>query len=242
MPEPSKDRLMTAKELAAYLKLNERTVLKLAAEGPLPAVKVGSQWRFRRAMVDAWLDDQMLGISGRYVEPPPTASARRMLLDLASCFAPKHVIPSLAATTKTTVVEELAAHAHRLGLVRDRTWFIGALIERENVMPSATGNGVAFLHTLRRNREDVVRPFMVLGRSRGGVDFDALDGRLTHLFFVLGLKYDELHLPWLSKLSQMLAHPGATQALLEAPDTLAIYETLSAVERSLQGAASTTGT
>src|SRR5438128_5209130 len=41
------DRLMTVKELSAYLNLNERTVLKLAAEGPLPAVKVGNQWRFR---------------------------------------------------------------------------------------------------------------------------------------------------------------------------------------------------
>ena len=47
------DRLMTLKELAAYLNLNERTVLKLAAEGPLPAVKVGNQWRFRKAMIDA---------------------------------------------------------------------------------------------------------------------------------------------------------------------------------------------
>lgn len=242
MPESKEERLLTVRELAAYLKLNERTVLKLAAEGPLPAVKVGSQWRFRKAMIDAWLDDQMLGISGRYVEPRPTVTARRMLLDLASCFAPEHVIPSLAATTKTAVVEELAAHAHQLGLVRDKTWFIGALIERENVMPSATGNGVAFLHTLQRNLEAVVRPFMVLGRSREGVDFDALDGRPTYLFFVLGLKYTELHLPWLSKLSHMLARSGATQALLEAPDIQAIYEALSASERSLLGAASSTGT
>ena len=145
------DRLMTVKELAAYLNLNERTVLKLAAEGPLPAVKVGNQWRFRKAMIDAWLDDQMLGISRRYVEPPRAPSADRLLLDLASCFAPSHVIPELRARTKTTVVEELAAHAHSLGLVRDRTWFVGGLIERENVMPSATGNGIAFLHTLHRH-------------------------------------------------------------------------------------------
>jgi excisionase family DNA binding protein len=231
------DRLMTVKDLAAYLKLNERTVLKLAADGPLPAVKVGNQWRFRRAMIDAWLDDQMLGISQRYVERPPAAGDRRLLLDLASCFAPEHIIPSLAARTKTTVVEELVARAHQLGLVRDKTWFVGALIERENVMPSATGNGVAFLHTLHRNAVDIVRPFMVLGRSPEGVDFDALDDRPTHLLFLLGLKYNELHLPWLTKLSHMLARAGAVQALLGAPDASAIYDTLTAAERSLQAAA-----
>lgn len=242
MPESMADRLMTVKELATYLNLNERTVLKLAGEGPLPAMKVGNQWRFRKAMVDAWLDDQMLGISRRYVEPRPPARTRRMLLDLASCFAPEHIIPVLGAAMKTTVVEELATHAHQLELVRDKTWFVGALIERENVMPSATGNGVAFLHTLNRNPEKIIRPFMVLGRSPEGVDFDALDNRPTHLFFVLGLKYNELHLPWLTKLSHMLARPGAVQALLDARDALTIYETLSEAERSLPGAASFPGT
>ncbi len=231
------DRLMTVKELAAYLNLNERTVLKLAADGPLPAVKVGNQWRFRKAMIDAWLDDQMLGISRRYVDPPRAERAGGLLLDLASCFAPSHILPDLVARTKTTAVEELAAHAHALGLVRDKTWFVGGLIERENVMPSATGNGTAFLHTLHRNPEHVVRPFMILGRSKRGVDFDALDGGPTHLFFVLGLKYEELHLPWLTKLSHMVARPAAVGALLAAEDAAAIYNTLAEAERKLQAPA-----
>ncbi len=231
------DRLMTVKELAAYLHLNERTVLKLAAEGPLPAVKVGNQWRFRKAMIDTWLDDQMLGISRRYVDPPRAERVGGLLRDLASCFAPSHILPDLVARTKTTAVEELAAHAHALGLVRDKTWFVGGLIERENVMPSATGNGTAFLHTLHRNPERVVRPFMILGRSKRGVDFDALDGGPTHLFFVLGLKYEELHLPWLTKLSHMVARPAAVGALLAAQDAAAIYETLAEAERKLQAPA-----
>lgn len=227
------DRLMTVKELAAYLHINERTVLKLAADGPLPAVKVGNQWRFRKAMIDTWLDDQMLGVTHRYVEPPRRAP-HPPSLDLKACFQPDQIISDLRARTKTMVVEELTTHAHRLGLVRDRTWFVGALIERENIMPSATGNGVAFLHTVHRHPEQIVRPFMVLGRSPEGVDFDALDGRPTHLFFVLGLKYDELHLPWLTKLSQMLARPDAVRALLAAPSAEAIFDTLSETERELQ--------
>src|SRR3989449_6117264 len=72
-------------------------------------------------MIDAWLDDQMLGISRRYVEPPRAPSADRLLLGLASCFAPSHVIPELGARTKTTVVEELAAHAHSLGRSEEHT-------------------------------------------------------------------------------------------------------------------------
>ncbi len=228
------DRLMTIKELASFLHVNERTVLKLVTDGLLPGVKVGNQWRFRKAMIDTWLDDQMLGVVPRYVDGPGLAESPRRMLELSSCFGAEQVLADLAATSKGAIVEELAAFAERLGLVRDRTWFIGALIERENVMPSAIGNGVAFLHTLRRNPEQVARPFMVLGRSEQGVDFDALDGKPTHLFFVLGLKYQELHLPWLQKLSHMLSREDAVAALLKAPDASAIYELLARAERKLQ--------
>jgi excisionase family DNA binding protein len=229
------DRLMTIKQLATYLNVNERTVLKLVQDGTLPGVKVGNQWRFRKAMIDTWLDDQMLGITPRYIDFARENEPRRMLT-LASCFEASHILPELAGKTKSAVILELAAHAQKLGLVRDETWFVGALVQRESVMPSAIGNGLAFLHTLRRNPEQVTKPFMVLGRSREGIDFDALDGRPTHLFFVLGLKYDELHLPWLAKLVQMLAQAEVVPSLLRAPDAPAIYNRLADAERKLEPA------
>lgn len=225
---------MTARQVAGYLSVNERTVLKLVSEGTLPGVKIGNQWRFRKAMLDAWLDDQMLGVTPRHSEVSIMASTPRRMLDLASCFQPSHIIAELSADTKIGVIEELADLANRLGLVRDKAWFVGALIERENIMPSAMGNGVAFMHTLLRHPGQVVRPFMVLGRSHEGVDFDALDGRPTSLFFALGLKFHELHLPWLSKLSQMCAKPDAIQALMSAPAALDIFQALSDAERELQ--------
>jgi excisionase family DNA binding protein len=234
MTSPIEDRLLTVKQLAEYLSVNERTVLKLVSEGTLPGVKVGNQWRFRKAMVDAWLDDQMLGVVPRYLDAPSSGGSPRRMLELTSCFQPDHVIPELEARTRNGVIEELAALADRLGLVRDRAWFVGALIQRENVMPTATGNGVAFLHSLRRNPEQVVRPFMILGRSREGVDFDALDGHPTHLFFVLGLKYEELYLPWLHKLSQMFASENAVRSILDAPDAAAIFGAVAEAERRLE--------
>ena len=227
------DRLMTIKQLAAYLNVNERTVLKLVLEGVLPGVKVGNQWRFRKAMIDTWLDDQMLGVVPWYIDNPRLDSSPRQMLELASCFQADHIIPELQGKTKNAAIEELAMLAHKLGLIRDKTWFVGALIERENIMPSAMGNGIAFLHTLRRHPEQVARPFMVLGRSHDGIDFDALDGKPTHLFFVLGLKYEELHLPWLHKLSQMLIHEQAFRTLLHASDESAIYQALGDAERKL---------
>ena len=232
-PTESVDRLMTVRQVAGYLNVNERTVLKLVADGALPGVKIGSQWRFRKAMLDTWLDDQMLGVIPKSPEVSLPAPVARRLLSLASCFQPSHTILDLRADSKNEVVEELASLAAGLGLIRDKTWFVGALIERENVMPSATGNGVAFLHTLQRHPEQILRPFMVLGRSLQGVDFDALDGAPTHLFFVLGLKFRQLHLPWLAKLPQMCARPETLRVLMAAPNADAMFAALSDAERNL---------
>jgi excisionase family DNA binding protein len=52
------DEIMTLPELAAYLKLAERTVYGYAQKGILPGMKVGSAWRFRRADILAWLEKQ----------------------------------------------------------------------------------------------------------------------------------------------------------------------------------------
>ena len=224
---------MTIKQLAGYLNLNERTVLRLVTDGALPGVKVGSQWRFRKAMIDTWLDDQMLGVVPRMLSEPKPVVSPRAMLELATCFHVSHILPEMIARTKNAAVEELAGLAAELGLVRDKTWFMGALIERENVMPSAPGRGVAFLHTIKRHPQQVTRPFMVLGRSQPGIDFDALDGRPTHLFFVLGLGLIELHLPWLAKLAGMFATREALEPVLAARNAQAIYDVVAASERRL---------
>jgi excisionase family DNA binding protein len=223
---------MTIRQLATYLSVNERTVLKLVQDGTLPGVKVGNQWRFRKAMVDTWLDDQALGITPRQLDLRRHEDPRRML-SLSSCFKQSHIIPEVEETAKIGVIAELAAYAARVGLVRDETWFVGALIQRENVMPSATGNGVAFLHTLRRHPNQIVEPFMILGRSRSGVDFDSLDGQPTHLFFVLGLKFEELQLPWLAKLTQMLAQTNVVRSLIDSSTVEDLYDGLMSAERQL---------
>jgi len=47
---------MTLVEVAAYLRLSKDTVYRMASARKLPASKVGSQWRFRKAEVDRWLE------------------------------------------------------------------------------------------------------------------------------------------------------------------------------------------
>lgn len=50
--------ILTIKEVAAYLKVNERTVYRLAASGDIPAFKVGGSWRFRKDTLEQWIEQQ----------------------------------------------------------------------------------------------------------------------------------------------------------------------------------------
>ena len=50
---------MTLREVAKYLGLHAMTVYKLTREGRVPAAKIGGQWRFKRDVLDEWLETQM---------------------------------------------------------------------------------------------------------------------------------------------------------------------------------------
>lgn len=49
------DEILTIEEVAAYLKAGRRTVYRLAANGQIPAFKLGGVWRFRRAELELWI-------------------------------------------------------------------------------------------------------------------------------------------------------------------------------------------
>ena len=55
MAEPEGE-ILTLDEVAAYLKAGKRTAYPLAAEGKLPAFKLGGTWRFHRSGLDGWID------------------------------------------------------------------------------------------------------------------------------------------------------------------------------------------
>jgi len=52
------EKLMTVKEVAEYLRLDEHTVYRMARKGEIPAYKVAGQWRFKKELLEKWLESQ----------------------------------------------------------------------------------------------------------------------------------------------------------------------------------------
>jgi excisionase family DNA binding protein len=53
------EKLMTIKEVAEYLQLEEHTIYKMARKGEIPAFKIAGQWRFKKDMIEEWLQKKI---------------------------------------------------------------------------------------------------------------------------------------------------------------------------------------
>jgi len=55
----SSDEILPIRDVAALLKIGEKTAYTMAQDGDLPGFKVRGQWRFRRSDIDAWISEQV---------------------------------------------------------------------------------------------------------------------------------------------------------------------------------------
>ncbi len=52
----SDEEIMTIEEVAKYLKMKPQTIYKWAQDGQIPGTKLGKEWRFRKSILDEWID------------------------------------------------------------------------------------------------------------------------------------------------------------------------------------------
>ena len=213
---------LTAKEAAEYLKLAERTLVRLAHEGKIPGVKIGGQWRFRRALLDEYLDTlaaESVGSSG--------ATPNQVIdVSMEEILTVDQIIPGLKASDRNDVIHAMVTHVTDLNLVQDQAWLEAALAARERLVPTTVPEGVAFLHARRRAADKFPKQFIAMARSPKGVVFGPPDMGKTHIFFLLALRNDALHLRWLSRLAWIVRNPGRMARLLEADSAKAIHATM----------------
>ena len=140
-------------------------------------------------------------------------------------LAPEMVVAELKATTKAGVLEELASLVAAQHPEIDRARLVEALDERERLNSTALGEGVAIPHG---KLPALRRVFAAFGRSSAGVDFQSLDGKPTHLFFLLVAPEESAgaHLKALARISRLLKDEGFRTRLRTATDAEALYRTI----------------
>jgi PTS system nitrogen regulatory IIA component len=146
-------------------------------------------------------------------------------MKIADILSQDLVVSAIEARSKADVIEELArvVAAHHPEIEHWR--LVQALEDRERLNSTALGEGVAIPHGKLAGVKRVIAAF---GRSPAGVDFSSLDGKPTHLFFLLVAPEDSAgaHLKALARISRLLKDEAFRARLMAAPDAEALYRTI----------------
>lgn len=121
----------------------------------------------------------------------------------------------LGAQGKADIIAELVDLASKSSMVRDRDELLNAVLEREKLVTTGVGYGVAFPHAKTRAVKGIVIAF---GRSDVGVDFEAMDKKPVHLFFLIAAPEDAIgaHLNVMARLSYIMKSEKNRERLMRA--------------------------
>ena len=123
----------------------------------------------------------------------------------------------LRATSKREALEEICAVLSGAPGVSDPAALLRAVLEREAVLSTGIGLGIAAPHAKIAS----VREFVVaLGRSRPGIDYESLDGKPVRLVVLIAGPEDRQarYLQLLAGVSLRLKREEVRKALLAAKD------------------------
>ena len=135
---------------------------------------------------------------------------------------------ALKATDKNSVIEELVDLAASSTLVKSRDDLLHDILHREKMVTTGIGYGVAFPHAKTKATKGIVIAF---GRSDAGIDFDAMDKKPVHVFFMIAAPEDAIgaHLNVMARLSYIMKSEENRQKLMtvNAPgDLLTILDSV----------------
>ena len=130
---------------------------------------------------------------------------------------------NMLAKTKTEALEELVNALIKGGLKLDSAKVIEGLQQREKLGSTGIGDGLAIPHGKISSLDEIVVAF---GRSKKGVDFDSLDGKPVHIFFLLLAPENSVgqHLKTLARISKMLKTANFRQKLIETDSKRDLYK------------------
>ncbi|OQY19984.1 MAG: PTS fructose transporter subunit IIA [Desulfobacteraceae bacterium 4572_35.1] len=144
-------------------------------------------------------------------------------MNIVDLLDPVSVEAELKSVSKDDVLLEMTEVLLRSekGLNKDEV--LEVLREREHLGSTGIGEGVAIPHGKLKEIDGLVLSF---GRSPQGIDFDSMDGKPAHLFFLLLAPEDSIsvHLKALARISKLLRDEEVRKQLLSAATNDEIYQ------------------
>ena len=146
-------------------------------------------------------------------------------MNLGDILSPVQIIPELQASNRWEAIDELLANLIANGRIKleHREQIAAVVKKRETSMSTGIGFGIGIPHASTDLIYEVVG---ALGRSKKGVNFDALDNQPVNLvmLFLVPQGQFQKHLHTLANIAKLLHNKEFRQALETAPNPEAMYK------------------
>ena len=229
---------MNDRQVAAYVHLDHREVLKLASRGQIPCRKVAGSFVFHKDQVDHWLETHMHTLGRDRLAGIERGVREHHGVDdqdasLAALIPPNGLAVPMSAKSREKVLRALVDLADSAGLVYARDELLEEIRRREELCTTALLPGVALPHPRRPVPYDIAASFVVAGVTPTGVPYGCPNGSRTRLFFLICCKDDRTHLHVLARMGQLLHDPTHVNELIAARDAREFADTLERIEQTV---------
>jgi len=208
--------IMTIEEVAAYIRVSERTVYDWAQKGELPGGKLGTTWRFKRDDIEKWVSDRLSKSPGKKGATSSTASF---------VLTPERVV-LLDALPKKEVLTRLVDLLAETPFVKNRDELLKGIFAREELMSTGIGFGIGVPHVRIDSVTDLV---MAVAVAKTPVsDYASLDGEPVQIICMLAARSDQhtKYIRTLSSISSRLKDPTIREQMIASDDPAHIYKLL----------------
>jgi PTS system nitrogen regulatory IIA component len=198
------DDILTIEEIAKYLRVSERTVYDWAQKGVIPAGKIGTVWRFKKAEVEKWVNTCL---SVEKLNP------YNGIIHLENIISPDRII-FLNSPSKREALLALSENIGTAPQIKNPGELSREILKREELMSTAIGRGIAIPHVRLSSVTDLV---VSVGISRCDIlDFHALDDEPVRILIMIAAAYNQhtFYLQTLSFFSARLKNKELRNSLL----------------------------
>ncbi|MGG3470086.1 fructose-specific PTS transporter subunit EIIC [Neobacillus pocheonensis] len=140
------------------------------------------------------------------------------------------ILLNIEGNQKEETIDQLVAVLYNAGKISDKADFKAAILKREEQSTTGIGDGIAIPHAKTKAVKEAA---IVFGKSASGVDYESLDGKPSHLFFMIAAPEgaNNTHLEALARLSGMLMKAEVRYELLKATSAEEVLETINRFDK-----------
>jgi len=184
------------KDIVDLLQVSEKTIYRWIKDKKIPAYRINHQYRFNKTEIHDWILKNKIPVSGKIFD----LSSAHKTVSLIDHLREGGIYYNIDGDTVPDIIKN-AIYAIPTPQGMDKNAIISSLLQREEMMPTAIGKGIAIPHPRTPIIADLEKESISICFLKNRIDYGALDGILVDTIFIILSATPQRHIETLSKIS-----------------------------------------